>query len=62
MDKSCKIKKLKKNLLIKNKLNELGIYGIVGPTGPRCLPGTSINIRGYNSLDELKKVGKMPVV
>lgn len=32
MDESCKIKKLKENLLIKNKLNELGIYGIVGPT------------------------------
>lgn len=38
MDESCKIKKLKENLLIKNKLNELGIYGIVGPTGPRGLP------------------------
>ena len=56
MDESCKIKKLKENLLIKNKLNELGIYGIVGPTGPRGLPGISINIKGYyNSLDELKK-------
>lgn len=56
MDESCKIKKLKENLLIKNKLNELGIYGILGPTGPRGLPETSINIRSYyNSLDDLKK-------
>ena len=56
MNDSCKIQKLKENLKIKNKLNELGIFPIVGPTGPRGMPGTSISIKGsFNSLDELKK-------
>lgn len=55
MNDSCKIKKIKQNLKIKNKLNELGIYGFAGPTGPRGLPGTSLSIKGcYNSLEELK--------
>lgn len=55
MNDSCKIKKIKQNLKIKNKLNELGIYGFAGLTGPRGLPGTSLSIKGcYNSLEELK--------
>lgn len=57
MNDSFKIKKLKENLKIKNKLNEIGIYGMVGPTGPRGMPSTGINVKGsFNSLDELKKM------
>lgn len=56
MNDSCKIQKLKENLKIRNKLNELGIFPIIGPTGPRGMPGTSISIKGsFSSLDELKK-------
>lgn len=39
MEESCKIKKLKENLKIKNKFNEIGIYGIIGPTGPKGAQG-----------------------
>ena len=46
MNDSFKIKKLKENLKIKNKLNEIGIYGMVGPTGPRGMPSTGINVKG----------------
>lgn len=35
MNESCKIKKLKENIQARKKLNELGIYGIIGPRGPR---------------------------
>ena len=35
MNESCKIKQLKENLEIRNKLNRLGIYGIIGSTGPQ---------------------------
>ncbi len=46
---------IKKNILIRKKLKELGICSIIGPTGPRGIPGTSINIKGsFNTLDELK--------
>lgn len=46
---------IKENILIRKKLKELGICSIIGPTGPRGMPGTSINIKGsFNTLDELK--------
>lgn len=50
------VKKAKENTILRKKLYSLGICGIVGPTGPRGLPGTGINIRGsFNSLEELQK-------
>lgn len=46
-----KISRIAENQKIKKKLNELGIYAIQGPTGPR---GTGINISGsYNTEEEL---------
>ena len=54
MKENEKIECLKNKLEIKNKLNKLGICGLVGPTGPREKAGTNINIRGsFNSLEEL---------
>lgn len=45
------IKCIEEKIMLKNKLSELGICGIVGPRG---LPGTSITIKGgYDSLEEL---------
>lgn len=35
MNESEKIRRIKENMKIKNKLNSTGICGIVGPTGPR---------------------------
>lgn len=49
-------KNIKEKIIIRNKLNELGICPIVGPTGPRGLPGTSISIKGgYDTLEDLEK-------
>lgn len=33
VNESCRIQKLRENLELKNKLNKLGICGIIGPTG-----------------------------
>ncbi len=48
--------KIRENAILKNKLNSIGIFSVVGPTGPRGEPGTNINIKGsYESLEELKQ-------
>lgn len=50
------IKCIEEKIMLKNKLSELGICCIVGPRGPRGLPGTSITIKGgYDSLEELRR-------
>lgn len=63
MNKKCDINDFIETAEIRNKLKKLGICSGVGPTGPRGLPGTNINIRGsFNSLDELIRTypqGKM---
>ena len=49
-----KCQEIIKNEKLRKKLNSIGIYSSIGPTGPRGLPGTNINIRGsFNSIDEL---------
>lgn len=63
MNKKCDINDFRETAEIRNKLKKLGICSVVGPTGPRGLPGTNINIRGsFNSLEELMRTypqGKM---
>lgn len=63
MNKKCDINGFRETAEIRNKLKKLGICSVVGPTGPRGLPGTNINIRGsFNSLEELMRTypqGKM---
>lgn len=57
MSDSKKILNIKENLCLREKLNAAGIYGLIGPTGPRGMPGTNINIRGsFNSLEELERM------
>lgn len=52
---SSNLKKIQERILIKNKLNEIGIYGLVGPRGPRGNPGTSLSIKGgYDTVEELR--------
>lgn len=52
-----KCQKIRENVILKNKLNSIGIFSIIGPTGPRGEPGTNINIKGsYESLEELKQI------
>lgn len=54
MNEKCEINDIIETARIRNKLKKIGICG---PTGPRGLPGTNINIRGsFNSLDDLKKL------
>lgn len=49
-----KIQIIKENIMLKNKLESIGLCGIIGPTGPRGNPGTNINIKGsFSSLEEL---------
>lgn len=49
-----KCQEIIENEKLRKKLNSIGIYSSIGPTGPRGLPGTNINIRGsFNSIDEL---------
>lgn len=56
MNESNQIKKTKQAVFIREKLRNVGICSLVGPTGPRGMPGTSINIKGnYKTLDELIK-------
>ena len=56
MCESNNIKLAKESVLLRRKLRSLGIGSIVGPTGPRGMPGTNINIRGsFPSIEELKK-------
>lgn len=51
---SKKIQDIKKNIMLKNELQSIGICSIIGPTGPRGNPGTNINIRGsYPTIEEL---------
>lgn len=53
MNYEDRIKRLKENQRIKNRLYQLGIFPIQGPTGPS---GKGIEIHGtYESLEELKK-------
>lgn len=52
-----KCQQIRENAILKNKLNSIGIFSIIGPTGPRGEPGTNINIKGsYDSLEELKQM------
>ena len=56
MNESCKIKKVIENVNFRNELRNRVIFNIVGPTGPRWLPVTNINIKGsFKTLDELNK-------
>lgn len=54
MCESEKIKKLKQNIEMRNRLKEYGIYTMVGPRGPKGEAGTGINIKGsFDTLDDL---------
>ena len=54
MKESEKIKKVRETVKCRNKLQQLGICGIVGPTGPR---GKGIEIKGtFDSLNELERM------
>lgn len=56
MNESKQIKKAKQAVIFREKLKNIGICSLVGPTGPRGIPGTSISIKGnYKTLDELIK-------
>lgn len=56
MNESKQIKKAKQAVIFGEKLKNIGICSLVGPTGPRGIPGTSISIKGnYKTLDELIK-------
>lgn len=56
MNESNQIKKAKQAVIFREKLRNVGICSLVGPTGPRGIPGTSISIKGnYKTLDELIK-------
>lgn len=56
MCESNNVKLAKESVLLRRKLRSFGIGGIVGPTDPRGMPGTNINIRGsFPSIEELKK-------
>ena len=63
MNEKCNIDDFLEIAKIRSKLKGLGICGIVGPTGPRGMPGTNINIKGsFNSVEELERTypqGKM---
>lgn len=51
-----KIRNVKENIILKNKLNSIGICEIIVPTGPRGMSGTNINIKeSFESLEELKR-------
>ena len=44
MNKKCDINDFRETAEIRNKLKKLGICSVVGPTGPRGLPGTNIKL------------------